>query len=46
MLVQIEWVQRRFGTASRAGGINSLAMMRQAAANGNYSVAIGSVSWA
>ena len=34
------------GTASLSSGFNSLAMMRQAAATGNFSTAIGTTSWA
>ncbi|MDO5055315.1 MAG: YadA-like family protein [Pasteurella oralis] len=34
------------GTAARAHGFNSLSMMRQSAAIGDYSTAIGSVAWA
>ena len=34
------------GTASLSSGFNSLAMMRQSAATGNFSTAIGTTSWA
>ena len=34
------------GTASLSSGFNSLAVMRQSAATGNFSTAIGTTSWA
>ena len=34
------------GTATKASGFNSLAMMRQSAAEGEFSTALGTASWA